>query len=344
MSIVPRRFSELGQAMVLRLTPGGKKKLRRLRYEQASDHHRPGLTNVDEQGVVNSDGIPVAWYEIGGQRKAHDPRTEPVTVVYVHGFTLAADSFFLQIDAVRERFPHVKNLAMDLRGHGATGEVDPRLCTVSGTADDVYATISARTADEPLILVGHSLGGFVVLNLLRRYQEYLAGRIKGVVLVDTAIDSFSSQGIPQVLASPIADIVYNAMEEAPDIVQRYRDKFGELLGPALAASVFKSHGLEYSIVEFHAEMIRHTPLATMVGFFDDLQEHEELAAADVLRELPGSVLVGEKDIYTPVSQSERIHELWPQSRLLVVEKTGHMLPLERPDVLSECIEELITGD
>ncbi|WP_151549254.1 MULTISPECIES: alpha/beta fold hydrolase [Corynebacterium] len=335
MDLVPRRFQQLTQAMVWRLTPSGRKKLRESRYRHASDQHAPGLTNPTATGTVDVDDIAVQYYQLGCEQ---DP---DATVVFVHGFTLTADSFFLQIDHLRERYPQIRSLAVDLRGHGETGEVDPRLCTISGAADDVYAAISARTADEPLILVGHSLGGFVVFNMLRRYHEHLAGRIKGLVLVDTAIDSFSAQGVPQVLASPIADMAYNAVEAAPEVVQKYRDSMSELLGPALATSVFKAHDIEYPIVEFHAEMIRHTPLATLVGFFDDLQEHEELAAAQYLRGIPGFILVGKKDIFTPVSQSERIHEVWPYATLKIVADTGHMLPLEQPELLSTCIDELI---
>ena len=88
-------------------------------------------------------------------------------------------------------------------------------------------------------------------------------------------------------------------------------------------------------------MIQKTPLATYAGFFDDLLEHSELDAAAVLADIPGYILVGERDTVAPVSQSERLHDIWPRAHVQVLPESGHMPPLDAPGAVSTAIIRLV---
>ena len=320
----------------MRLTPGGR---RRLALEMGALHsgtREPGLTGIDRVGTVDNDGILVHWYEYGDVH-AHDAS---VTVVFIHGFTLAAESYYRQVNHLRARWPSARILLLDVRGHGQTGKVDPALCTVEGAADDTLAVLRARGVDGPVILVGHSLGGLVALNLVRRCPEELRGRIAGIVLVATSIEALADQGVPQILASPIADEVYNAVESQPRDAMLFREQAAKILAPTLAVAVFH-RDIPYDIVQFHAAMIHETPLETFVGYFDDLQRHNELAADHHLDGIPGYVIAGEKDVVTPLSQAERLIEVWDGAHLQIAPDAGHMIPLEAPEILNAAIDRLL---
>lgn len=329
------------RALLLRLTPSGR---RRLALEHGALHSRdrePGLQDLDDSGKVMSDGINVAYYVAGPDAGTEEPRA---TVVYVHGFTLAAEAYFLQVKHTRRSHPEVRNVLLDLRGHGQTGKVSPDVCTMDGIADDVRAVIHHCAPTGPIILVGHSMGGLCVLNLLRRCQQDepdLYARISGIILVSTSIEALSDQGIPQVLALPAADSAYQAVKDSSNKdITKVREKAAALLAPSLAVGVFK-RPLNYEIVEFHAAMIHETPLESFVGFFRDLQCHDELAAARALAEKPGFVIVGDRDDVTPEEQADRICELWPRAWRLVAPEVGHMVNLEAPEVLNKAIDHLI---
>ncbi|GAB3690163.1 alpha/beta hydrolase [Corynebacterium nasicanis] len=320
----------------MRLSPGGRRRLALKLGELHSGTREPGLTGMDRVGTVDNDGVLVHWYEYGDVR-AHD---SAVTIVFVHGFTLAAESFYLQVNHLREKWPGARILLLDVRGHGQTGKVDPALCTVEGAADDTLAVLRARGAEGPLILVGHSLGGLVVLNLVRRCPDILRGNIAGIVLVATSIEALSDQGLPQILASPVADQVYNAVESSPQEARKFKEQAALILAPTLAVTVFHRK-TDYRIIEFHAAMIHETPLETFVGFFGDLQEHDELAAGEHLQGIPGYVIAGDKDDVTPISQAERLIEVWPEAWLQIPRHAGHMVPLEAPEVLNAAIDRLM---
>lgn len=310
-----------------RLTKGKEQKAQKL-----SNTERPGLVGVTHEAVLDRDGCHLVYKEIG-------PKDAPVTVVFIHGFTLAADSFFMVTDYLRAQFPNVKSLLMDLRGHGETGEMPAELLTIDACGDDILALIRERSPQSKIIFVGHSMGGLIALNALKKAPDNVAG----LVLIASSIESLSSQGLPQVLASPLADKAQEAVELAPGDAQKMKDALATVLAPALSATVFKRNGTDYNLVEFHASMIDHTPLETFVGFFDDLQEHDELDAASSLQGVPGYILVGKKDDVTPEPQADRIKGLWPQAQEMRLDKAGHMLILETPDAVNEAIGDLVEG-
>lgn len=350
------------RSAALRLTKSGR---RRLALEHGALHSQtrtPGLTNLTSTGVVHiktapvtaeiaakdderktsdkpdtvTTDIPVHWYEV----EPSEPTKEPVTIVFIHGFTLAGESWYRQFNALRKSHPEARLLTMDLRGHGQTGAVPASLCTVEGAAADALAVIAERAATGKLIVVGHSLGGLIALHMVRAAEESIRRRIAGVVLISTSIDKLAAQGVPQILASPVADAARNAIESSPKEIRKFREAIASLMAPSLAVAVF-ARRTDYEIIEFHAAMINETPLETFVGYLDDLQEHDEFAAGPYLAGLPGAVLVGTKDDVTPRKQADLIMEKWPDAELVEVDGAGHMLPLEAPEAVNRAIERVL---
>ncbi|WP_288819238.1 alpha/beta fold hydrolase [uncultured Corynebacterium sp.] len=350
------------RSAALRLTSSGR---RRLALEHGALHSQtrePGLTDLTATGVVDikttpvtadiaakdderkasdkpdtvTTDIPVHWYEVEPGESAK----EPVTIVFIHGFTLAGESWYRQFNALRKSHPEARLLTMDLRGHGQTGAVPASLCTVEGAATDALAVIAERAATGKLIVVGHSLGGLIALHMVRAAEESIRRRIAGVVLISTSIDKLAAQGVPQILASPVAEAARNAIESSPKEIRKFREAIAALMAPSLAVAVF-ARRTDYEIIEFHAAMINETPLETFVGYLDDLQDHDEFAAGPYLAGLPGAVLVGTKDDVTPRKQADLIMEKWPDAGLVEVDGAGHMLPLEAPEAVNRAIERVL---
>ncbi|AZA11855.1 alpha/beta fold hydrolase [Corynebacterium gerontici] len=264
------------------------------------------------------------------------PEDADVTIVYIHGFTLAAKSWHLQVAHIGDRARHV---LIDLRGHGETGEYPIEDCTIDGAADDVALVYNHLGINGDTVVIGHSLGGMVALNLLRRFKK-IRHNTRACILVATAVESFASQGFPQVLALPIVDNIRNAVELAPKQVQQFREDIAALIAPTLATTVFV-HPTPDSIINFHAHMINDTPLNTLVGFLDDLQQHNETCAQHPLQDIPGAVIVGEKDLVTPLSQAQRIIDMWPSSSLQEIPDAGHMIILEQPWVINKALDHAL---
>lgn len=116
------------------------------------------------------DGLPIA-YEVTGSR-------EPA-LLFVHGW--AFDRGLWRDEVARLSRRH-RVITLDLAGHGQSGR-DRRDWTIAAFGDDVRAVADAAKAKQ-VVLIGHSMGGPVVLEAAR----HLGGRVKGIVLVDTLLD------------------------------------------------------------------------------------------------------------------------------------------------------------
>ncbi|WP_313344597.1 alpha/beta hydrolase [Sedimentibacter sp.] len=102
------------------------------------------------------------------------PENGPI-IVFSHGATLDHHSFDAQITPLVEAGYRV--VTWDLRGHGCSTPIGPEI-TVGILADDLLAIIDELGA-EKVILLGHSFGGYVVQEFVRRYPK----RINALIII-----------------------------------------------------------------------------------------------------------------------------------------------------------------
>lgn len=280
----------------------------------------------DREGSV--DGIH--FYEVG-------PADGPA-VVYVHGFNISSAEFYPQVDALRPL--GVRHILVDLRGHGQSKKCPPEQLTIDAAANDIITVLEHLGVSGPVYVVGHSLGGPVSLSMMRRHPD--AFDWAGSVQISSAVEPFTMQGMPRMLAGPLGRALEWVVDHTPHFAEGMRRAITRMLAPVLALG-FYFRPMDYATIRFHAEMIQRTPLATYAGFFDDLHLHSELEAAGVLAGMPGYILVGDKDYVTPVSQSQRLAEIWPRAYVQVLPDSGHMPPLDAPGAVSAAIERLVRG-
>jgi pimeloyl-ACP methyl ester carboxylesterase len=118
-------------------------------------------------------------------------------VVFVHGWSCDRTYWRRQVDHFAGRFTVV---TIDLAGHGESG-TGRRTWTMPAFGDDVLAV--ATELDLPdLVLVGHSMGGDVIIEAARG----LPRRVGGLVWVDT-YRSLDESGSDETVAEEAAAFV-----------------------------------------------------------------------------------------------------------------------------------------
>lgn len=88
-------------------------------------------------------------------------------LLLVHGVGLRAEAWNAQIADLLDRF---ELLAPDLPGHGQS----PRLAQAQPSLSDYGAAI-APLIDRPTVLIGHSMGAMIALDLAVRHSEHIRG-------------------------------------------------------------------------------------------------------------------------------------------------------------------------
>jgi len=107
-------------------------------------------------------------------------------LVFVHGYACSHEDWQPQVDFFRTR---QSVITCDLRGHGASDR-DPAHCDIETYGADISALLSALEL-QPAILIGHSMGCRVVLQVSLDAPQ----RVAGLILVD---GSCVAAGDPQV--------------------------------------------------------------------------------------------------------------------------------------------------
>ena len=111
-----------------------------------------------------------------------DPGTA-LTILFVHGFTLNQDAWHFQRRYLRDLG---RLVCYDIRSHGRSGPGPREHATIEQLARDLKRVLDAAVPPGPVVLVGHSLGGMVVMGLADAYPELFGDRIIGVALIATS--------------------------------------------------------------------------------------------------------------------------------------------------------------
>ncbi len=137
--------------------------------------------------VRSADGVAIRYESFG--------RGEPALVL-VHCWSCDRHLW----DAVVPRFAKERRVVtLDLAGHGESGR-DRKEWTIHAFGQDVQAVVEALGLRK-VILVGHSMGGPVILEAAR----LLPGRVVGLVPVDTLLD-VEQQMPPEQVAGFVAEL------------------------------------------------------------------------------------------------------------------------------------------
>ncbi|HTJ52827.1 MAG TPA: alpha/beta hydrolase [Cyclobacteriaceae bacterium] len=94
------------------------------------------------------------------------------TLLFIHGWNLNQTYWANQVTSLSKRFTVV---TLDLAGHGNSGR-DRKNWTVEAFAKDILSIIEKESLNQ-IILVGHSIGGEIALDVCRRAPEKIVGFI-----------------------------------------------------------------------------------------------------------------------------------------------------------------------
>ncbi len=272
---------------------------------------------VIEHEISTPDGGSVHVLEKGAGRP----------LVLLHGITLRADVWAPQFHQLADRY---RVIAVDLRGHGTSRAGDAGF-GIARLGDDL-ATLLTTLDLRHAVLVGHSMGGMTVMQFCGDHTDVLAERVDGLVFVATrahqVFPPYLDRGARRLAArgQAIVDRGQALPSRATVTTQAARLAFGDHPSP--------------KAVRIVAEMGRSMPPESLLPSLSGLIEHD---ARDALRatQIPSLVIVGTRDLLTPVPAGRHLAHLLPDSELVVLPRAGHQLMQERPDELGELLDAFV---
>lgn len=198
--------------------------------------------------------------------------TRPL-VVLVHGTRQTRHEW----DGYAELLPGAELLAIDLPGHGSrAGE----RCTREAAMAAIHDAVRSRDDGQPVVLVGHSLGGY--LAALYMEESTTAGRddVDALVLVGTTADPASPvAGVYRGFAKILPIVGFERMTTIANVFYRALGERGELPGPESYEALDDAWKVVFADCgPRNLEPVR-APVTIVNGQFDQMRLHARRWAA-----------------------------------------------------------------
>jgi pimeloyl-ACP methyl ester carboxylesterase len=256
---------------------------------QAAPLVQPSRGLFREGSAISADGVPIHYLVAGDG---------PTALVFVHCWSCNASYWKAQMSAFASRY---RVVAVDLAGHGTSGR-ERKAWTIPAFGADVAAVADALNLKR-IVIVGHSMGGAVMLEAAR----LLGDRVVLLVGADTLHD-IGEQVSPEQLAGLVG-----GME---------KDFKGFTAG--FVRSMFPP-GVDRELVERVANGMASAPPEIAIAAFRALWSYD---ARPVCRGLAVPIVCINADKYPTKVEENRAYA--KDFSLLLMKGAGHFVQLERP--------------
>ena len=306
----------------------------------------PGVSGTDDEPesppptrrmtVTADDGVDL-------HVRIQDAPGANLTVVFCHGYLLNSDSWDVQRTMLAGK---VRVVLWDHRGHGRSGWGSPPNATIDQVGRDLFAVIRAAAPRGRIVLVGHSMGGMAVLALAQSHPGMFGGRIAGAVLCSTSAGGLSSitGGLPPITARFVHRLVpatLTRLRRHARLVDGARRSAGGATYLITWPYLYGSR-VPRPVARLTTRLMASVPIQVIAEFYAELVRYDLHAVLPALGRIPVLVMVGDRDLITPIAHAEALVAAIPHAELVQVPGAGHLLVLERPREVGEQVWNLIT--
>lgn len=256
--------------------------------------------------------------QINGINLAYSDQGTGLPLVFLHAFPFNRTMWEPQLKGLSDRF---RVITVDLRGHG---ESDAPLWRYSMDqfADDVKGLLDHLSIRQA-ILVGLSMGGYIIFAFWRRYPE----RVKALVLADTRATPDTEEGRTKRIA--MAQALY---KDGPSAV-------ADLMMPMLLSPASQTGRPD--LVQRVRGIITNTQFSGILG--DLMALHDRPDSVPLLKDIrcPTLIIVGEQDTGTPPSDARLIADGIKGAQMEIIPGAGHISNMEQPETFNQALSSFL---
>ena len=206
--------------------------------------------------------------------------------------------------------------AWDQPGYGGTALVDPYdLEQVCGVLQRLIESLGG----EPVVLVGHSMGGFVAQEAYARFPQLIRALVLG--FTSPSFGGGSSEFVDKFIAARIGPL-----DEGCSMAE-----VAARLLPSMRGSKSQPEGVA------HAERVMAAiPPATYrkaVQLLTTFDRRAQLSAIAV----PALLVAGSEDRVAPANVMQRMAQKIPGAEFVLLEGCGHLGPMDQPEPFNEAL-------
>lgn len=288
--------------------------------------------------VVADDGLPLyvevdPWdpdSHVGARRRTKPAVEPPVTVVFCHGYSMNIDCWHFQRAAYRGV---VRAVYYDQRSHGRSGRSPENHATIEQLGRDLKRVLDDMTHDDPVVLVGHSMGGMTILSLAQQHPELFGSKVVAAALIATTAGGLDPGRIlfpmlPAGLGRGVVNRLVGTLSRGHRAIDALRNRGNDLARVITDAYAF-GEGVPEDYVRFVYDLLNQTPFEVVADFYPAFASLDLWSACPTISTVPSCIIGGTGDKITAIGHSRKLHANIHGSDLLECDGAGHMVMMER---------------
>lgn len=268
------------------------------------------------------------------------PQDRPV-IVLTHGWSLDSTAWHSVRKALAARY---RLVLWDLPGLGRSRQPTDGRYSMARLAEDLRRVIDEAGGGE-VTLVGHSIGGMMILTLCRLHPDLLARRVRGIVLLDTShlspLKAETGGALLRVLRWPLLEpLLLLGIALWPLFwllnAQSYMNGFSHLVNRVTSFSARVTRGqLEHAA----RYSLKGKPSVLSKGLRALLRWDESKTPARIA--VPARVINGDADRLFNRESGMQLCELIRGADFVAISPAGHNGPLEEGAQYAEAISAFV---
>ena len=232
----------------------------------------------------------------------------------LHAFPFTGSMWDAVSDRLRAQGHDV--IAPDLRGFGSA-PLGGRAPGITVLVDDMVALLG----EEPAVVVGCSMGGYVALGIAARRPDLVAA----LGLVDTKATADPEPA--RIHRMRIAELAETGGDWSAGMVDGLLGETTRRTRPDVVSTV--------------AEALSAAPPATVAWAQRAMSTRPDARDSLAVLTAPIAVVMGDEDTLSPQSEQDLILQAAPHATWAPVAKAGHLTPLEAPDAVASALVGLV---
>jgi pimeloyl-ACP methyl ester carboxylesterase len=282
----------------------------------------PRMTRAGEaQRLRRPDGTEL-------QVELYGPAEGP-PLILTHGWGTNGTLWYYAKRQLASRF---RLIVWDLPGLGQSRGAADHAAALETMAQDLKAVLELA-GGRPAILLGHSIGGMIILTFCRLFPECLGRQVAGLVLVNTTftnpVRTATASGLLRVLQRPVLEPLLHLMMWLAPLVWlmnwlSYLNGTLHLLSALAGFAGRETRGQ----LEFATRFSVHAWPGVVARGALAMLRYDATATLPALP-LPVLIVAGQQDRQTVPEASVAMQRAIPGADLVVLEPAGHMGLLEQ---------------
>ncbi len=242
---------------------------------------------------------------------------------------------------VRYFSPRHQVVTWDYRGHGRSpkpDEISREKFTVAANVHDLKAVMD-ELGVKKAVLMGHSMGTQVILEMWRRHPKRVAGLVMMCGAFGRPLDTFWNSR----LSAPVFDVVYSVVNMIPKAWARGNAQLMRSYLPMFFAYRFGQVDSQLCRPEDLKPYFEHLADIDPQIFFlmaGEMQRHTAIKWLEKV-DVPTLIVAGENDTFTPYHLSVQMRDRIPGSELLTIPHGSHVAFVEQPELVNLRLEKFL---